>query len=128
MFAELPALRTVVKVPPTYTWLPITSSALTRPFWMFGVQEAGASLTIDVCGGLTAAAGTVAMATSATTDTSTPNRVRARGMFFMYTPSRSGNGGPRSNPADITPIDGWMSAAQRPNACDGDPDPRMRKT
>ena len=65
MLVLLPALRTVVNVPPTNTRLPITRSAFTRPFWMFGVPLAGVSLAIDPWATFTAPAGSIDAATRA---------------------------------------------------------------
>ena len=39
------ALRTVVNVPPTTTFVPICTIALTWPSWICGVQSAGSAVT-----------------------------------------------------------------------------------
>ena len=95
MSVVLPALRTVVNVPPTNTRLPITRSAFTRPFRMFGVPLAGVSLAIDPWPMFTAPAGSIDAARRAPTATvAATSRMLALVFLRMGGSFRPGVGGP----------------------------------
>src|SRR6266511_367620 len=110
---DVPARRTVVKVPPTTTLVPIWTMALTWPSWICGVQSAGSGLTSfewvvsEASDGVGTPRSSAAPSTSATAN----GRERAgRRLMFRWSPDvQSG----RSGLSRSLKISGTRSTAHR---------------